>query len=162
MKRYPKILAEPAVWPSGRRKCCPPHLHRRPSSGPHTALAAMRRARAQRGGLVEESPRPKTRRADLHAPALRILHEDMHSAPMRLRNLIIELDIVADEEWLLAISRDLMNKGADFTTVEMGNGYYTITAAIKLRDSFRYGARLKALSRGTAAFSVRLPCSVRG
>jgi len=95
-------------------------------------------------------------REDQGAKALRALREAIRIAGPALLDCMVELTVLVPEEWVLEVIHDLDDQRCTCSTLSIDNGYYIITAALALRQSFGYRERLDLLSQGTASFSMRL------
>jgi len=93
---------------------------------------------------------------DEGARALRALREAFRIVGPALLDCVVELTIIVPEEWVLEVIHDLDDQRCACRTLSIANGYYIITAALTLRQSFGYRNRLDLLSQGTASFSMRL------
>lgn len=95
------------------------------------------------------------------AKALSALQEAFRIAGPALFDLMVELIVIVPEEWVLEVIHDLDDQGCVCRSSSIENGYYIITAALPLRQSFGYHERLKILSQGTGTFSMRLSGKVK-
>jgi len=95
-------------------------------------------------------------REDQGARALKALREALRIVGPALLDCMVELTILVPEEWALEVIHDIDDQRCVCRTLSIDNGYYIITAAVSLRQSFGYRERLHRVSQGTATLRMRL------
>lgn len=109
-----------------------------------------------RPGIHHKPAAPRMPRETQSERALTALQEAFRIVGPTLLDCMVELTIIVPEEWVLEVIHDLEDRRCVCRAQSIDTGYYIITAAIPLRQSFGYRERLEVLSQGTASFSMRL------
>lgn len=100
-------------------------------------------------------------RLDLRPAALYAMQEATSAAGRDLLDRHVELAVVAPRRWVSRIISDLHDRGIGFRIEALADKTYVFTLTVRLRDSYRYGARLWVMSRGVVTFGARLTGNVR-
>ena len=95
------------------------------------------------------------------ARALNALLEAFRIVGPALLDCVVELTIIVPEKWVLEVIHELDDRHCACRTLSIDNGYSIITAALPLRQSFRYRERLNILSHGMGSFCMRLSSNTK-
>ena len=125
-----------------------------------TGLVERRRSFSlapSRAGKNHAPAAPHMPRENQSARALKALQEAFRIVGPALLDNLVELTIIVPEEWVLEVIHDLDDQRRACRTLSIDNGYYIITAAVPLRQTFGYREHLNTLSQGTGSFKMHLP-----